>query len=339
MAVKVILTAIKKLISPAVGGHEAETTSGLTQSLQANLRSYRDLMQRDTVYQDLATKVLHYKDAYQLTDEHADQSFGADLPAQEVYLEFVPEGLSLMLVLDETLCTLHEEDKRSTAPSAAAVHRAPQAPKSLLSVSDQKTVQSLVQFIVSLGIFPYLSPLLDSLLRVRLSHAKMVEKCTEEEMSRDERDHYLYKSCRVLVRCFENPVLGPNLISQHFSDVLAALVQTCYAPRGSSQSTRRRGDSTEHARTKQQCSPGDIKVKDSEAEPSLERETVFISLSEREWCTDALRKLLNKTYQPLVVRELLILQKMASAGHPTARGTDHTHTHLELLLRVLTCYS
>ena len=147
----------------------------------------------------------------------------------------------------------------------------------------------------------------------------MIRRPPRSTQSRSSAASDVYKR-QVLVRCFENPVLGPNLISQHFSDVLAALVQTCYAPRGSSQSTRRRGDSTEHARTKQQCSPGDIKVKDSEAEPSLERETVFISLSEREWCTDALRKLLNKTYQPLVVRELLILQKMASAGHPTARG-------------------
>ena len=59
MDVRTVLTAVKKLISTspaAAGGHEAGATSGLTQSLQANLRSYRALMQRDTVYHDHATK-------------------------------------------------------------------------------------------------------------------------------------------------------------------------------------------------------------------------------------------------------------------------------------------
>ena len=329
MNVETVLAAIRELISTSstAGGDGGGATSGLTQRLQANLSSYQELIQNDTRYHDVCCKVLHYKDAYLLTTNTGctDLSLSAKVPQtpQDTYLQFIPESLSLLLVLDEVLCTLHEEDKRLAVFQAAGGRAvAPQAPKSLLSISDQKTVQTLAQFIVSLGIFPYLIPPLDVLLRMRLSHAKMVDMC-EETISSEEKATHLYKSCRVIVKCFENPVLGPTFISQHLSDVLVALLQICYSPQAQSEATENKNiDSSDRAEVERHSSPGDVTVRESEKDKTSVKDTTstFIGVSEREWCVDALHKLLNKTYQPLVVRELLAIQKISSFGSSKTRG-------------------
>ena len=334
MSVRPVVNAMKELIStsPAATGDDAGATSGLTQCLQANLRSYRDLLQKsDPKYRDLQSRVLHFKDSHQLTDPSMiDRTQDTKPRAHDTYMEFIPEGLSLLLVLDEILCTLHEEDvmERSTRNQAAQSSNsngskaAPQAPKSLLSISDQKTVTGLAQFVVSLGIFPYLSPPLDALLKMRLSHAKLVEKCSSDKISSGEKTRYLYKMCCVLVQCFGNPVFGPNLLSQHLSDVLVALLQICYAPRECSLSPRKRTDSNSHSQVELQRhnTPGDVSIKEGEAESPDNSTTASLNVCEREWCVEALQRLLSKTYQPLVVRQLLAIQQISSIQGPASRG-------------------
>lgn len=315
MSVRATLAAMKELIStsPTSRGDIVGATSGLAESLDANLRSYRE----GTSYQELQRMVLHYKSMYHLTTnvDSSDRSLSSKLPpVQCVYLDFVSEALSLMLVLDEILCKLNEEDKRSASSQTASRSRAaaPPAPKSLLSISDQKTVLSLAQFIVSLGIFPYLLPPLDAQLRMKLSHVEMVEKC--KDVSNEERAGYLHKSCRVLVQCFENPVLSSNLVSQHLCDVLVALIQITYASREEA-APRVKANSSSHAQMEQHRRTGV-----SELSNELRVVSVVINAAEREWCAEALDKLLNKTYQPLVVRELLVIQKIASIHGSTTRG-------------------
>ena len=189
MDVRPVLNAMKELIStsPSATGDGTGTTSGLSQCLQANLRSYRDLLQKsDPKYRELQSRIHHFKDAYHLTDPSmimVDRTQDMTPQAHDTYTEFIPEGLSLLLVLDEILCTLHEEDmisERSQAANQTSLNSsssvssrnkaAPRVTKSLLSISDQKTVTGLAQFIVSLGLFPYLTPPLDALLKLRLSH-------------------------------------------------------------------------------------------------------------------------------------------------------------------------
>ena len=335
MDVRSVLNAMKELISTSSSatGDDSGTTSGLSQGLQANLRSYRDLLQKsDPKYRELQSRIHHFKDAYHLTDPSmimVDCTQDVTPQANDTYTEFVPEGLSLLLVLDEILCTLHEEDVISERSQAALCSSssanskskgAPRAPKSLLSISDQKTVAGLVQFIVSLGLFPYLTPPLDALLKLRLSHAKLVEKC---RVSSNEKIRHLYKMCCVLVQCFGNPVLGPNLLSQHISDVLVALLQICHAPPDEeSLSSRKRTDANCHGLVELQrhSTPGDVKIKDSEGEidsQAVDSKTASLNVCEREWCMEALQRLLSKTYQPLVVRELLAIQRISSIQDPS----------------------
>lgn len=337
MSVRPVLNAMKELIStsPATTGDDTGAISRLTQCLQANLKSYRDLLQKlDPKYHDLLrTQILHFKDAYHLTDPSmVDHTQDTKPQAHDTYLEFIPEGLSLLLVLDKILCSLHDEDVMERSANynvgSSGSKAAPQAPKSLLSISDQKIVTNLAQFIVSLGIFPYLSPPLDALLKMRLSHAKLVEKYSSEKtISSEMKTRYLYRMCCVFMQCFGNPVFGPNLLSQHLSDVLVALLQICYAPHESSVvSTRKRSETNGHSQIEmQQCgsTPGDVRVQEGQAGSLVDKSTTsseLLNVCEREWCMEALHRLLNKTYQPLVVRELLAIQQISSIHGPTSRG-------------------
>ena len=334
MSLRSVLNAMKELVSTstAPAGDDAESTSRLTQCLRANLKSYRELLQKaDPNYRKLQSRVLHFKDEYHLNHSViADQTLDGQLQAHDTYREFVPEGLSLLLVLDEILLSLHKEDasqERSAAQTAYGSSSGavpPRAPKSLLSISDQKSVTSLAQFVVSLGIFPCLMAPLDSLLKIRLNHAKMVEKYNDKMVSSDERARYLYEVCRVLVQCFGNPVLGPSLLSRHISDVLVALLQICYSPREGSHNKTEKRDSSNRGETevlRQHNTPGDVKIKRIETDSSDDSRTASsLSFCEREWCVNALQRLLNNTYQPLVVRELLAVQQISSMQGPTTRG-------------------
>ena len=155
----------------------------------------------------------------------------------------------------------------------------------------------------------------------------MVEKCNAAATTVDEKAHRLYNSCHVLVQCFENPILGPNLISQHLADVLVALLQICYAPR---EGPFEKIDSSSDTQVQQRSRPASVTVQ----EGSEEDKAPYLSVTEKKWCVSTLHKLLNKTYQPLVVRELLAIQRMAAIGSvPATRGKFINFT--ELIIAVL----
>ena len=65
---------------------------------------------------------------------------------------YVLEGLSLLLCLKELLIEDGNQDQ---------CQRESAAPRALLSVSDNKVIRSLLQFIVTLGLYPYLLPGVD----------------------------------------------------------------------------------------------------------------------------------------------------------------------------------
>lgn len=348
-----VFVAIKQLISTSVETAEQElskatdasvlTSSPLVRCLQSNLTSYYNIF-TDTRYKELSTHL----------DQYRNQLFNGSRPVGEdstistsfpVYLEFVREGLCLLLLLDVTLHTLDKRDEEERIHSSS-IHPPP-APRALISISDIKSVHSLVQFMVSLGIYPYLLPAVDGSLHLRLSHAKSVEKVNQ--LSNSQRSFLLFNCTKVLSSIFENPVIGPTVLSQHFPDVLAALIQICYAPSANMQSqTSRSTDATRkhgmdkcllneqetHGQSIQMAarslsSPGEI---GGQSSPTLYHQSSFkdvsstisspsssspvllgeITLTQRDWCMETLQKLLRHTYQPLVIRELLTLQSLSS---------------------------
>ena len=277
-----VISAARRLVSVETAADQGGT---LSERLKTNLDSFHSLL-REPEYGELVQKL--------------------ELTRKEVEVEttewsFAVEGLRLLQVLDDTLS---EEDNGT---QRTVESKTPPAPKNLLSVADQKVVLSLVQFIVSLGIYPYLLPGVDTLLKLRLPHAaESIAKA--EPLPNDVKAWYLCKSSHVFTKCFKNSLLGPILMSQHLSDVLAALIQIGFGPleQHSGKPIGRRPILT----------PADVRTTSEQGtdEKNTSPKGRVITVGERGDCLEALHSLLNKVYQPLVVRELLMLQGMPSAG-------------------------
>jgi hypothetical protein len=131
-------------------------------------------------------------------------------------------------------------------------------------------------------------------------------------------------------------VLGPNLLAQHISDALVALLQICYAPHDEgSLSPRKRTDLNGHSQVELQhdSTPGDVKIIEGVTDAPVESMTVSLNVCEREWCVEALQRLLSKTYQPLIVRELLAIQRISSIQDPS--GGTYMYMYMTLYMYAL----
>ena len=299
MEVRRIFEAIKALVSTpsGTGGLKFEEQS-LKDRLEVNVTSYRTLL-KDPKYDKLSV----------LLDTRKSAVVGVTLclkdhPNLDLYNTFTTEALALLAILDDELRTLHAEDLKTEAATASVKpHYAPPAAKALLSISDSKVLCSLLEFVVSLGLYPYLLPGVDALLKARLKHAQYITKATDLPGSDAER--VLHNSLAVLLECYDNQIIGPAAITRHLSDILAALLQVCYAP-------NRMTDAGQANDKKSITSPADIGWRD--------RKPV------KGHCFEMLEKLVKGTYQPLLVQELLALQSIPSGA---ARGMGKPPTRVK----------
>ena len=208
---------------------------------------------------------------------------------------YVLEGLSLLLCLKELLIEDGNQDQ---------CQRESAAPRALLSVSDNKVICTLLQFIVTLGLYPYLLPGVG--LSLSLCSNSPNESVTKvESMVRERRAWHLYIVVKVLVEVTEeSPSLSSIVCSTAFSDMLSALVQICFAPPEKPASNLSSSSSTTVCPIH---TPADITP--PRATPTSNSDPCLLP-SDREWCMTTLQRLLDRTHQATVVRELLMLQGM-----------------------------
>ena len=237
-------------------------------------------------------------------------SCNLDLPAglqTPIYWDTTADALCLLLLLEEVLQRLRELDLKDTKTPPI-----PPPPRALLSVADEGVLQSLFQFVVSLGIYPYLLPGVDAWLKLRIPHSDFIAKETTLSHS-----WFLLKCCQVLTRCCDDPLIGASLLSRHFSDILAALLQLCYSPSGDNSKTHdvfTRETSSKRTTSPPTClSPSDIGPSSCSSTTDSRQSSEdlnFLTVMQQEWCVATLKELLSRVYQPLVVKELLVLQGM-----------------------------
>ncbi|KAM4800176.1 transport and Golgi organization protein 6 homolog isoform X3 [Urocitellus parryii] len=167
-------------------------------------------------------------------------------------------------------------------PNPRTPEVAPTLSPDTLSISQQKMVQSVLQFVVILGVCPYLMPGVGVPLRYRTEFGAVVQDvvCLDVAPHATRR---LYTSCKALLSVGQHTSLGSLIFCRHFGDIAAGLCQLGFCP------------------TKKPLTP---------MEEVLTEE-------ERTVSRGALRDLLDQVYQPLAVRELLILQ-----GGPPQSCTD-----------------
>ncbi|XP_060933350.1 transport and Golgi organization protein 6 homolog [Limanda limanda] len=207
---------------------------------------------------------------------------------------FVQECLLLLLTLARHISNELKVFKLRSSSVARnpTPEFAPPLPPDVLSVTQQKTLRAALQFVVSLGLCPYLASGVGVPLSCRSAFGAMVEKLVRGgAVSAGGRR--LLTTTNVLLQLAELSSLATLVFTQHLGDVMAALCQLGYQPpRG------QRG--------------------------GTEEEEKELSAEERGTCRAALKSILGKVYQPIVIKQLLILQggaRQSGAGSRAALGS------------------
>ncbi|XP_057567647.1 transport and Golgi organization protein 6 homolog [Hippopotamus amphibius kiboko] len=260
-----ILEALKLLLSPGgSGSNSLQITKHdvLLATLKSNLSALEHKFLQDP----------HWKKLKLLRDEITNE---AEWPQDSVDVtwRFTSQTLLLLLCLKDTMVRLAADFNPGT-PNPRTPEAAPALSPDTLSISQQKTVQSVLQFVVTLGVCPYLMPGVGVPLRCRTEFGAVAQDvvCLGAAPSAPRR---LYTSCRVLLSVAQHASLASLIFCRHFGDIAAGLCQLGFCP------TKRK---------------------------PLSPEEEVLTEEERALSRDALRDILDQVYQPLVVRELLILQ-------------------------------
>lgn len=260
-----ILEALRLLLSPGGSGSSSLQITKhdvLLATLKSNLSALEDKFLKDP----------HWEKLKLLRGEIANR---AEWPQNSVDVtwSFTSQTLLLLLCLKETMIHL-AADFIPAKPNPRTPEAAPALSPDTLSISQQKTVQSALQFVVTLGICPYLMPGVGVPLRYRTEFGAVVQDVVCLDAAPD-ATRRLYTSCRVLLNVAQHASLGSLIFCRHFGDIAAGLCQLGFCP------TKRK---------------------------SLKAEEEVLTEEERALSREALRDILDQVYQPLAVRELLILQ-------------------------------
>ena len=152
-----------------------------------------------------------------------------------------------------------------------------------LSLAHRKAVSSALQFVSVLGISPLLLPGVGIPLHRRSELAcRLGTKDVASCLSNCDKYHHLTMCTDILLDCLEQQALASLILSAHLCDLLASLVQLCYAPVWKTYAA-------EFEKTRS-C-----------------RKDVDVIHSHRNYL-DELTKLVNQVSSSALVRELLLLQ-------------------------------
>ncbi|XP_048211183.1 transport and Golgi organization protein 6 homolog [Perognathus longimembris pacificus] len=269
-----ILEALKLLLSP--GGSDSSSLQitkhdVLLATFRSNLSALENKFLKGTQW----TKLKLLRDAVASKAEWPQAS-------EDITWSFTAQTLLLLLCLKETMVCL-AADFNPGKPNPRTAEAAPALSPDTLSISQQKIVQSALQFVVTLGVCPYLIPGVGVPLRCRTEFGAVVQDVVCPDAS-PHTARRLYTSCRVLLDVAQHASLGGLIFGCHFGDIAAGLCQLGFCP------TKRKP-------------------------PTPEEEV--LTEEERALSRRALRDMLDQVYQPLAVRELLVLQ-----GGPPQSGTD-----------------
>ncbi|KAM4722032.1 transport and Golgi organization protein 6 homolog [Rhinophrynus dorsalis] len=284
--VGVVTEALKVLITPRESGHAASNTdkqAALLNTLQLNISFLEEQLLNACEWKEL--KILRTSVLAETRWLEGCWEAPADPP-----WKFTIEALLLLLCLKKCMVEV-AASFQPPKPNPRTPEAAPALSPDTLSISQQKTVQSVLQFVVSLGICPYLLAGIGLPLQQRSEFGALVCKVVSCELPHV-RTRRLYICCTTLLEVSHHPSLGSLLLTHHLGDLMAGLCQLGFSPE---------------------------KVK---SEQSTEGRLKELTELERSQCKKALRSLLDQVYQPLVIRELLILQ----GGGPRQGGQSSSST-------------
>ncbi|XP_055520881.1 transport and Golgi organization protein 6 homolog [Leucoraja erinacea] len=279
VSLRVVTEALRELTVPAevTAVSQASCEDVLLQTLSRKLAAHHEKLQQDPVR--LALGKLRSSMLAQLA---------WPMSSDDVVWSFVAELLVLLLCLKQTMIDVLAQFT-PPKPNPKSPECAPPLSPDTLSILQQKTVQSALQFVVTLGICSHLLPGVGIPLGCRSEFAATVEKVVGDSMPAS-GTWRLLNVTQVLLSIAEHPSLESLVFTRHLGDLMASLCQLSYS-------------STKDQR---KASPGHIATQKGLTE------------EEQRACQESLRKMLDQVYQPNVIKELLILQRGAKVVR--ARG-------------------
>ncbi|XP_038562281.1 LOW QUALITY PROTEIN: transport and Golgi organization protein 6 homolog [Micropterus salmoides] len=274
------LSALNILTKPLCEAPARDAQSSHQEALMAVLRANRALLLEQLQSES------SFEEVRRLREEAKAEADWFTSDTDDATWGFVQECLLLLLTLARHLCVELELFKETPTPSAAkqcTPEMAPPLPPDVLSVTQQKSLGAVLQFVVSLGLCPYLAPGVGVPLGHRSAFGATVQKlvCSGTVPAVRRR---LFITTKVLLQLTELSSLATLVFTRHLGDVMAALCQLGYQP------AERNGTQ-------------EVKMQELSAE-------------ECQSCKESLKSLLGKVYQPIVIKELLILQ-----GGPKQSGS------------------
>lgn len=266
----------------------------------------RDLCERlqsniDEVKELIKTLQSQYAELNCIFDQLREQ-YLVDV-VEEVTWYFTSMCLCLLEMLSNCLDQLMVTN---TTPSPRKLQY-PELPANILSIQHQKIVQTMGQFIIMLGLSPYLLSGVGVPLKQRTSSPDtmaIIKQLQRAHMTNKQKAWHLYKCCSVLVKCVNQPSLKAAVYPSYLTDVVSGLLQVCYGPYDECHVLPSNGLPSKFT------SPADIKpavVPDSNCSPCISEE-------QREMSSELLEGLLDKMYPPLVISQLLTLQSIAQTA-------------------------
>lgn len=168
----------------------------------------------------------------------------------------------------------------------------------LLGVKDQKLVSSILQMISSFGIYPNLTPGIGAPITQRSSFGNLLEN---EKDAKNLDEYFLFICIRNLCKLIKNKEFGHIIMNRCLGDIFGALIQVGFKSIGPAKRTEN---------NKKNLNIEEVILK-SKAEGTACNQTPVvpsICQHQRAWCKAELSNLLDSIYQPIVVKELMILQ-------------------------------
>ncbi|XP_072926642.1 transport and Golgi organization protein 6 homolog isoform X1 [Hemitrygon akajei] len=274
VSLRTVTETLKELLVPAevTVVSQASREDVLLQTLSRNLCAYREKLLHDTgrlALGELRTCVV--------------TQLAWPLSSDDIVWSFVAELLLLLLCLKQAMIDALAQFT-PPKPNPKSPECAPPLSPDTLSISQQKTVQTVLQFVVTLGICPYLLPGVGIPLGCRSEFAATVEKLIRDSVPAD-GSWRLYTITQLLLTIAEHPSLESLVFSRHLGDLIASLCQLGYSP-----------NKGQHKSVLEKGSPGHCASQKG------------LTQAEQRGCQEALQRILDRVYQPNAIKELLILQ-------------------------------
>lgn len=204
---------------------------GLTSQEEALLTALRG---RRTSLLELLQTEKSYEVVWKLRKEVLAVATWFSSSTEDAVWAFVQEGLLLFLTLARHLSAELQLFHQATPPSSAK-RCTPEAALPLspdvLGVSQEKTLGGALQLVISLGLCPYLAAGVGVPLAQRSTFGSVLEKLVSQQTDSG-TGRRLFTTTHVLLQFAELSSVATLVFTRHLCDVMAALCQLGYQPKG-----------------------------------------------------------------------------------------------------------